>query len=137
MFSISFLLASLISIFHEVSVASWGVCGPVQASDEESASRLPLVDGCVAPCPVESGEEAAPGHDAIITKEGTLRLELSTSSVSSGVLEDEPVASETLLQGRDSCPRSCSSTPARETRALEEETDKQPYQSLTLKLKGL
>lgn len=106
------------------SLPSWGVCGPVQASDEESASCLPLVDGCAAPCPVESGEEAAPGHDAIVTKEGMLRLELSTSSVSSGVLEDEPVASEILLQGRDSCPRSCSSTRAMETRALEEETDK-------------
>lgn len=106
------------------SLPSWGGCGPVQASEDESASCLPLVDGCAVPFPMENGEEATLGHDTAITEEGTLKLELSTSSVSSGVLEDEPVPSETLLQGRDSCPRSRSSTPAMETRALEEETDK-------------
>lgn len=105
------------------SLPSWGGCGPVQAS-EESASCLTLVDGCAVPFPVLSGEEATLGHDTTITEEGTLRLELSTSSVSSGVLEEEPVSSETLLQGRDSCLRSCSSTPAMESRALEGETDK-------------
>lgn len=73
----------------------------MQASEEESASSPPLVDGCAIPFSLESGEEATLVHDATITEEETLRLELSTSSVSSGVLEDRPVPSETLLQGRD------------------------------------
>ena len=64
----------------------------MQTSEEESASGLTPVDGCANP---------TLAHDVPITEEETLRLELSTSSVSSGVLEEKPVASETLLQGRD------------------------------------
>lgn len=73
----------------------------MQTSEEESASGLTPVDGCANPSSLESEEEATLAHDVPITEEETLRLELSTSSVSSGVLEDKPVASETLLQGRD------------------------------------
>lgn len=74
---------------------SWEGSGLVQGSEEESA--------CILPSPSSVGESkaAAPDRGAVFMEEEVLRLELSTSSVSSGVLEEEPVPSESPPHGSD------------------------------------
>lgn len=99
---------------------SWGGSGLVQASEEESACIPPLA--CILPSPssVGAGEAETPDQVAVLKEEEASRLELSTSSVSSGILEDEPVLSESPHQGSDvSWPLSRSSTATTAPHTLE------------------
>lgn len=90
-----------INIQIPTHLPSWGGSGLVQASEEESACTPPLA--CILPSPssVGAGEAGTPDQGAVLKEEEASRLELSTSSVSSGMLEEEPVLSESPHQRSD------------------------------------